>query len=166
MRYLALIVPSLLLAFAFSCASSTGSDGPELPASAARLPEPTALERALLQLDGGVEKVADRDLRAAFSTVTAIPDRFPPRRKDKPILILREIPELRRGDLLFAGVISVGRIASLAPFPWSSAVAHLKTRARELGADLVIMADAKRDPTGGLGWNSVEAAAFRYRPAR
>ena len=80
---------------------------------------------------------------------------------DHPVLVVLEAPDVALGDLIFLGSIEVSQGQGREGFDWETAKTHLKGRAQQQGADLVLVAKIQKDPVG-KGFRRVLAAAYRY----
>ena len=150
---------ALVTLWAIGCQSTEGN--PEAPPTQANLQPASAAEAALRDLDRPREKLDRKKLQGAWSVFKTAGRRAPALGGDHPVLIVKTAPDLALGDLVFLGAIEVRMGTGRPGFDWETANTHLKGRAQEHGADLVLLAKVKRDPVG-LGLRQVVGAAYRY----
>ncbi len=152
-------LPYWLLPLAFGCQSPSE---PSAPPQAPMATQPASVAEALLRdRDRRREKLDHKRLKGAWSVFKSSGRQASALGGDHPVVLVREAPDLALGNLVFLGLIEVAMGAGREGFKWETAKTHLKGRAQEHGADLVLIAKVEKDPVG-KGLRRVLAAAYRY----
>jgi hypothetical protein len=154
-----LVPPLICLCLCLACGSTPRQA--EIPQPGALKPAST-VEAMLRDVARPRERLDRKLLQGAWSRFRSSGRRAQPLGGDHPVLIVRSAPELALGDLVFVGSIEVAKGAGREGFGWKTATTHLKGRAQEYGADLVLIVKAQRDPVG-KGLRRVLAATYRYQ---
>lgn len=156
--------PVLLAVLLIGAGCSSRPEVPATPGSTARVAG-SGFEQALLRAEGRKEPLDAKALQGAWSVARGVDRGFGPLGGDHPVQVLHEAPELQAGELRFVGTIEIGKSWGTDAFPWDCVRTHLAARAQQLGGDVVILAELKRNPVGALGYVAAQAAAYRYVPA-
>ena len=149
----------LLLLLGLAC---QGQPEPMVQAPATSTPQAgSAVEALLRKVDRPREKLDRNQLQGAWSLFKSSGRRAQALGGDHPVLVVFDAPDVALGDLVFLGSIEVSMGQGREGFDWETARTHLKGRAQEHGADLVLVAKIQKDPVG-KGYRRVLAAAYRY----
>lgn len=159
MRLVRSLPGPLVLLLAVGCQGSPGD--PQTTPQASGIQPASKVEAALRDRDRPRERLDRKQLQGAFSVFKTNGRKAPALAGDHPVLIVRSAPDLALGDLIFLGSIQVRMGTGRVGFDWETATTHLKGRAQEHGADLVLLARIRKDPVG-RGLREVVGAAYRY----